>query len=214
MKQKLTELSQRYLQALRKYLKQGSYSNLRVAWQLGSEALALGTKVQGLNRIHERAFTLLQPLGQTRGKIKERDFLALATIPFGETHRGARGDKTAVNRPGAPVGRLKVNGSARPKNEHDKRKNLQISLRLQKRLRRQTHRVLAAQENERKQLSRDLQDEIAQSLLGINVRLLTLKKNARSNPTGLKKEIAGLQRLVARSVESMRRFARELEFHR
>src|SRR5207244_4452509 len=46
---------------------------------------------------------------------------------------------------------------------------LSESLGLQERLRRLTHQVLAAQENQRKNISRELQDEIVQSLLGINV---------------------------------------------
>ena len=52
------------------------------------------------------------------------------------------------------------------------------SWRLQKHLRHLTHQILSAQEEKRKKISRELQDEIAQTLLGINVRLLTLKKEA------------------------------------
>jgi hypothetical protein len=76
-------------------------------------------------------------------------------------------------------------------------------------LRQLTHQVLAAQEDERKKISRELQDEIAQTLLGINVRLLTLKQEARSNTKGLKNEIASTQRLVLKSAKSVRRAARE-----
>ncbi|HEY4951758.1 MAG TPA: hypothetical protein VII71_00040, partial [Verrucomicrobiae bacterium] len=57
---------------------------------------------------------------------------------------------------------------------HDK--CLEESLELQKCLRQLTHRMLAAQEDERAKLSHELQDEIAQTLLGINVRLLSLKQ--------------------------------------
>jgi signal transduction histidine kinase len=67
-----------------------------------------------------------------------------------------------------------------------------------------------AQEDERKSISVELHDEIAQTLLGINVRLLSLKQEARVNHKGLKKEIAGTQRLVVKSVKSVRRVAREL----
>jgi signal transduction histidine kinase len=72
-----------------------------------------------------------------------------------------------------------------------------------------THRILAAQEDKRRKISRDLQDEIAQTLLGINVRLLTLKKEAAVNTEGLKKEIASTQRVVDMSVKSIKRFARD-----
>ena len=80
---------------------------------------------------------------------------------------------------------------------------------MQKRLQQLTHRVLAAQEDERKSISQELHDEIAQTLLGINVRLLSLKQQARVNHQGLKTEIAGTQRLVANSARSVRRMARE-----
>ena len=46
-------------------------------------------------------------------------------------------------------------------------------------------------------------------LLGINVRLVTLKKEAATNARGLQKEVASTQRLVNNSVKSIERFARE-----
>ena len=96
--------------------------------------------------------------------------------------------------------------------EHS-RKLLKESRRLQKHLRCLTHRILSAQENKRKKISRDLHDEIAQTLLGINVRLLTLKKEAAIDASGLKKEIASTQRLVDKSVGSIKRFAHEFGIH-
>jgi len=50
-------------------------------------------------------------------------------------------------------------------------------------------------------------------LLGINVRLLTLQREAAINAGGLKKEIASTQRLVDKSVKSINRFAREFGIH-
>jgi two-component system sensor histidine kinase UhpB len=76
-----------------------------------------------------------------------------------------------------------------------------------------THRALVAQEDERKKISCELQDEIVQTLLGINVRLLSLKRQARGSAKGLKKEIASTQRLVLRSAQSVRKLARELDSH-
>ena len=70
--------------------------------------------------------------------------------------------------------------------------------------------MLVAQEDERKKISLELQDEIAQTLLGINVRLLSLKQEARSNTKGLKNEIASTQRLVAKSARSVRQAGRKI----
>ena len=71
--------------------------------------------------------------------------------------------------------------------------------------------MLAAQENESQKMSHELQDEIAQTLLGINARLLALKQAAGVNPIGLKNEIASTRRLVLQSAKSVRQFARELK---
>jgi signal transduction histidine kinase len=101
---------------------------------------------------------------------------------------------------------VKKNGT-----QHDER--LEKSLRLQTQLRQMTHRAFAAQESERKKISCELQNEIAQTLLGINVRLLSLKRQARGNAKGLKKEIASTQRLVLKSAQSVRKLARELDIH-
>jgi signal transduction histidine kinase len=60
-------------------------------------------------------------------------------------------------------------------------------------------------------MSHELQDEIAQTLLGINVRLLTVKRAAGLNDQSLQKEIASTQRMVGQSVQSINRFAHELE---
>src|SRR5271154_4684493 len=47
--------------------------------------------------------------------------------------------------------------------------------RMQEQLRHLSHQILLAQEEERKQISRELHDEIAQTLAGINVYLAALK---------------------------------------
>lgn len=96
------------------------------------------------------------------------------------------------------------------KNGMNSAKLLRESDHLQKRLRQIIHRILSAQEAELKKISRELQDEVAQTLLGINVRLLTLKMAARGDTANLKKEIANTQHLVKESLQSIKRFAREL----
>ena len=53
---------------------------------------------------------------------------------------------------------------------------------MQEQLRHLSRQVLQAQEEERKRISRELHDVIAQTLTGINVRLATLKKEAGRNP--------------------------------
>ena len=111
------------------------------------------------------------------------------------------------------IAQRKTTEAALKKNGVQYKALLEESLALQTHLRHLTHRLLLTQEAERKKLSQDLRCDIAQTLLGINVRLLTLKKAARGNRATLKKEIANTQRLVQESVQSINQFASELDIH-
>ena len=57
---------------------------------------------------------------------------------------------------------------------------------------------------------RELHDEIAQTLTGINLRLANLKAGATVHAKDLQGKITSTQRLVEKSVEIVHRFAREL----
>jgi len=81
---------------------------------------------------------------------------------------------------------------------------------MQKNLRRLAHQILSAQEDERRLISRELHDEVVQTLVGINVQLAALDRAASVSTTGLKSKIATTQRLVEKSVNAVHRFARDL----
>jgi signal transduction histidine kinase len=81
---------------------------------------------------------------------------------------------------------------------------------MQDQLRLLSRQVLTMQEEERKKISRELHDVIAQTLTGINLRLASLKKQAASDTRGLEQSIAHTQRLVQQSVDIVHRFARTL----
>lgn len=87
---------------------------------------------------------------------------------------------------------------------------LEQSRHMQEQLRHLSHQILQAQEEERKRISRELHDEITQTLVGINVHLETLAREATINPQRLKRKIAQTQRLVEKTVEIVHQFAREL----
>jgi signal transduction histidine kinase len=55
-------------------------------------------------------------------------------------------------------------------------------------------------------MSHQLHDEIVQRLLGIDVRLVTLKQAAAVNTKDLKKEIASTQRVVEKSEKTLSRY--------
>ena len=232
MKNKLKALSQRYVTALRKHLKQGPRADPQPALAVGRQAAALDLETLDMARIHEEALATLEASRSRDGTTKlAKIFFAEATTPIEETHRAAlktnvrlhqlrqrlgrrTADLAAANRSlkQGILGRQTVQQALKRSGQRS-RKLLNESRRLQKHLQRLTHEILLAQEDKRKQISRDLQDEIAQTLLGINVRLLALKGEAAVNARGLQKEIASTQRLVDKSVKRMDRFAREFRIH-
>lgn len=81
---------------------------------------------------------------------------------------------------------------------------------MHKKLRHLTHQILTAQEEERKKISRELHDDVVQTLVGINVELSALVHGNSAGVRVLKNKIAHTQRLVEKSVDSVHRFAREL----
>ena len=81
---------------------------------------------------------------------------------------------------------------------------------MQKQMRDLTHRTIAMQEEERKELSRELHDEVVQTLIGINVNMEALRKRGSIGAPALRKKIAQNQRLVKNAVKLVHRFARGL----
>jgi signal transduction histidine kinase len=228
MKRKLFALSQRYAKSLRNHLQVGLRASLQPALSLGRQAVVLGLETLELARMHERAFATLELPRNGYRSIKQAEiFFAEAITPIVETHRAARQSKSDLNRLNATLDqrtaqlaatnrqlqrgilRRKSVEAALKKSGVHYGKLLKDSLHLQAGLRQLTHQVLAAQEDEREKMSHELQDEIAQTLLGINSRLLSLKQEARVNTHGFKNEIATTQRLVVKSVKTVRRVARE-----
>jgi signal transduction histidine kinase len=88
--------------------------------------------------------------------------------------------------------------------------SLKECVRLKKHLQHLSRQILTTQEQERKKISRELQDVVAQAIVSINIRLATLKKQSALNTRGLESDIIATQQIVANSADIVQKFAREL----
>jgi signal transduction histidine kinase len=232
MKRKLNGLPQHYVAALRAHLRRPKTS-LPMARSLGRRAMALGLQTLDLARVHERALiALVLPDGPPRARAamvrRAGKFFAEAVTHIEKTHRTAREANASLNQTVRTLNQRSaalIASNRQLQQEIRRRKSVETSLRrserhhsrlleqscqMQEQLRRLSRQLLLAQEEERKTISRELHDEIAQTLTGINVRLAALKTEATRSNKGLQAKISSTQRLVEKSVAIVHRFAREL----
>jgi signal transduction histidine kinase len=233
METKLASLSRRYQAALLRHLQQGPRGSLRSADGLGREALDQGLETLDLAKIHEQALVALmapsRPFGAKDGMIKRaQTFFVEALTRIEKTHRAALEanvnlkqlnrmlhrrtvELTATNRQlKKEIGRRQAVEKALKESEQHYSLLLEQSRHMAEQLRRLSRQILSAQEEERRRISRDLHDEVAQVLTGINLHLATLKREATANTKDLKRKIARTQRLVERSVNIVHQFAGQL----
>ena len=232
MKPKLTGLLRRYPAALRRHLARESRSSLKVARVLGRDALSLGLETLDVARIHEQALlgvVLTYSPGARDGIFRRAGtFFAEVITPIEKTHRTAREANSRLKRLNErlrqraldlavsnrqlrrEIAQRKAAEEARRKSERHSSELLRQSHRMQEQLRHLSHQLLSAQEEERKRISRELHDEIVQTLTGINVQLAGLKTDAKLGIKDLEKKITRTQRLVEESVQIVHQFAREL----
>ena len=233
MKRKLTALSRRYQVALRKHLKHGSQASAEPAQRFGRQAMATGLETLDLAKIHEQALITMvlpgySPDIQAAMVRRAGFFFAEAITPIEQTHRTAQEANGRLNQMIEMLNRHSVDladSNRHLKQEIAQRRTVEESLRnsqrhyselleqshiYQEQLRHLSRQLLLVQEEERKQISRELHDEIAQTLTGINVRLAALKTEATVNTKDLQRKISSTQRMVEKSVDIVHRFAREL----
>jgi len=89
--------------------------------------------------------------------------------------------------------------------------NLFLESRLmEEKLRNLTRQLISAQEDERREISRELHDSIVQKLVAINIGLSALNAGSSAGTPIPNARIARIQRLVANVVKATHRFARDL----
>ena len=233
MKPELTGLSRQYQAALRTHLERSRPASLRPAQDLGRRAITIGLQTLDMVSIHEQALVKLSLPGSSPGARaamvrRAGTFFAQAITPIEKTHRIAQESNARLDRLNQRLRRRSAELAAsnrRLNKEIAQRKSaegalkksekhygelLEQSHQMQEQLRLLSRQLLSAQEEERKKISRELHDVIAQTLTTINIRLAALKKEAAFNTKGLERSIARTQQLVERSVNIVHQFAREL----
>jgi len=233
MHDKRADLSRLYHAALRLYLKQGAEADMEPARALGHQAVTHGLETLDIARIHEIAVaTLILPTysHQTSGVLLGRAavFFAEVLVPIEKTHRGASEANIHLNQIIKALGQrtlelaesvteLKLEILQRRAAEEALKTSelttsnlLAKSLEMQEELRHLSRQLLSAQEVERRKISRELHDVIAQTLSGINVRLAELQAESETSGEMLCQKIESTRALVEKSVEIVHRFAREL----
>ena len=209
------------------------------ALALGRRALAIGLKTLDLAMIHRQTLTTLMPPSSSsesgNGILKRAEafhraeaFFVEAIKPIeqnnlaametnvqlkqlNQTLRRRTTELAATNRNlKREIARRQAGEESLKKGEEHYRQLLEQSQHMQEQLRLLSRQLLSVQEEERKKISRELHDEIAQTLTGINIRLAALKIEATVNTKGLQEKISSTQRLVEKSVDIVHRFAREL----
>jgi two-component system, NarL family, sensor histidine kinase DegS len=225
-------LPKRYLSALRSHLFTGR-RNRDAARELGQLGAESGIETLALARMHENALAglaLSVDLSCTSSRMIKRaeTFFSNTLIPIEDGHRSGREQcnrlKTAADTLRAHAAELTA-GDRKLRREVDRRKTgerafgkvkeryfrlFTHSQFMQKKLHHLARRVLAAQEDERREISRELHDGVVQTLVGINVELAALASGASTGVTSMKSKIAHTQKLVERSVGAVHLFAREL----
>ncbi|MDI1249242.1 MAG: sensor histidine kinase [Lacunisphaera sp.] len=218
--------------ALRAQLRKTGPGNGDRAQGLGRAALASGLATLDFARIHDQAVVTLaasRNFANTRGSIARIGyFFAQALIPLEAAHLATRKTNRRLQQRNAMLRAHTAElarGNRRLKREIKRRKAGEETIRqssqryqqlflesqvMHRKLRQLTRQVFSAQEEERKQLSRELHDGVVQTLVGINVELSALLNGPSIDLHNLKAKITRTRRMVAKSVNTVHRFAREL----
>jgi signal transduction histidine kinase len=100
--------------------------------------------------------------------------------------------------------------AALKQSEGNARRLLRESIKMQRQLRNMSHRILQVQEEQRKEISRELHDQISQTLIGINIHMTAFAKAVNSDPRNVTQSTVPIRRLVTEAVETVHRFAQDL----
>ncbi|MDB6031718.1 MAG: nreB [Verrucomicrobiales bacterium] len=222
-----------YEAKLRRYLESRGEDGLEEAYQCGRQALSLQIGLLDLAKAHEDAqISLLSTIADLSEKAKlfhhAGEFFREALSPFEAVQRGFRETGAKYSELNQELARRNLElaeTNHKLEVEAANRKNTERALRaseehyrdlfqeakaMQENLRSLSHRVLQAQEEERKRISRELHDEVGQSLTAINVNLTVLHQSGEFKNHKVVKRMFDTQQIVRDTMDTVHRFSKEL----
>lgn len=227
------QLTDRYHALLKKHLDQPtSEAGMLNAHDWGTSALDAKLDTLDVAKIHDRVLGMILPIESARDvrdplQKNASNFFSEAIRPMEDTHRLALDGKmklASVNESLRQssvalvesnrdledgIGQRKSAEAALKASEDNALLLLEESRRLEMQLQQITWEILSANEDERTRMSHMLQDEIAQTLVGIQLRLLVLNKKSKADSVSLTEAISNTEQLVEASVKTIDRLTRE-----
>lgn len=233
MTRERTAVSRGYEAALQAHLDRPDEAGLEAARGLGGEAVAAGLPTLDLARLHEAMVIAALPpdCPADRRELligKAARFFAVAILPVVTVDPAGDASAARLEELIATLSRRTLELAAANRaleREIERREQGESALRVsegqlavalersdrqQDQLRHLARRLLATQEEERRKISRELHDVIAQTLAGIHHRLEALQGEAARGSSELERHLDGTQDLVRHAMATVQSFAREL----
>lgn len=220
-----TALSRRYAAALSRHLEGDAGEGMETASELGGDGAAAGISIIDIARIHEEALALVTRAdswlaGDAVRRAQEFFIAVLKPMATSAVQPPAQTASATQITNRLKVSNADLQASERKARKHTRLRRSSEEVLRQKRvrlvqalkeshalegdLRRLARRTLAALERERAEFSQLLQDEVAQSLIGIRLRLARIEEKRTSEAEKLLGDITDAGGLVEASSQKMR----------